>query len=88
MNVQPTITTTSQALRDHIQEQQSKAMELRELLKAVLFLHNEGACDGGQLVILERCHEIAADMNTQLDSVNLAFTKIECVSDLVLLCIC
>jgi hypothetical protein len=58
-------------LLKHIAEVQSRACRLSGVVSAIAFLESEGACAAGQCALIYIAEDLAAEINTALDSVNL-----------------
>lgn len=58
-------------LLDHIQNIQDKASRLSGIMEALFFIDNENTCREGCSALVAIGRELAADINTQLDAVNL-----------------
>jgi hypothetical protein len=71
--INPTADTTPGLpdLLKYIAEVQSRACRLSGVVSAILFLESEGACAEGQCALIYMAEDLAAEINTALDSVNL-----------------
>lgn len=58
-------------LLKYIGDVQSKACRLAGIASAIAYLENEGACGEGQCTLIFIAEELAAEINSALDSVNL-----------------
>jgi hypothetical protein len=58
-------------LRKHMYDVQSKACRLSGVLNAIAYLENDDACEDGQAALIFLAEEMAQEVFTDLDSVNL-----------------
>ncbi len=59
------------ALLAHIDDMQTLSFQADELMRVVLHLENEGACEGGRQLLSEMIAEKIKRINSGLDCVNL-----------------
>ncbi|MCC5968403.1 MAG: hypothetical protein JJU15_00465 [Pararhodobacter sp.] len=58
-------------LPEYLQDMQDRASRLSGIMNAIAFLENEGRCEEGRVALVYLAEELAAQLNTALDSVNL-----------------
>ena len=58
-------------LSEYLATLQTKAIRLTGVLSAIGFLNNEGHCEDGQTALIDVAEQLAKELDSALDSVNL-----------------